>query len=161
LEVGKDLVVLGLVFENLENGFLVSDTESFFAGPGAIGVGHEFEAHLIPHSFEVFIHFFINIHFGVGGKAMFEHGEHHASETSNGLSGGFGEEVLGAFLELHLVVGDESLVGGRHVDDILVVVGLLFDGDEDAGDFLGEVVFNKLVDDAHFVEYPFVILIFY
>lgn len=41
------------------------------------------------------------------------------------------------------------------------MVGLLLDGDEDAGDFLGEVVFDKLVDDAHLVEYPFVILIFY
>jgi hypothetical protein len=110
LEVGKDLVVLGLVFENLENGFLVSDTESFFASPTAIRVGHELETHLIPHGFEVFIHFVINIHFGVGGKTMFKHGEHHTSEASNGLSGGFGEEVPGAFLELHLMVGDESLV---------------------------------------------------
>ena len=106
----------------------------------------------IPHGGEVFIHFVINIHFGVSGKTMFKHGEHHTSEASNGLSGGFGEEVPGAFLELHLMVGDESLVGGWDVDDVLVVVGLLLDGDEDTGDFLGEVVFDELVDDAHLVD---------
>jgi hypothetical protein len=47
------------------------------------------------------------------------------------------------------MVGDESLIGGGYVDDVLVVVGLLLDADDDAGDFLGKIVLDELVNNAH------------
>lgn len=149
LQVGEDLEVLGLVLKDLEDGVLLPDTQSAPALPAAIGIRHELEPHLIPDGLQILKHLLIHEQLRVIREPILEHGEHHACQPCDGFGGGFGEEVPGAFLEFHLVVGDESLVGGRHVDDVLVVAGLLLDRDQDARDLLREVILDQLVDDAH------------
>jgi len=118
LKVCKYFEVLFFVLENVKNIFFIPNAQPIISTPAAISVRHKFEAHFISHGFKIFIHFIINEKFGVVCKAIFKHCEHHSCKACNSLSGGFGEEVSGSFLELHFVIGDKSLMSRRHIDDV-------------------------------------------
>ena len=149
LKIGKNFEIFFFVLENLKYSRFFLYTQSVISTPTTISVRHKFEAHFISHSFEIFVHFVIDEEFRIISKTILEHCKHHSSETSNGLSWSFSKEISCSFLEFHFMIWDESLMSGRDINNIFIWTSLFLNTYEYTGDFLWEIIFNKLIDDSH------------
>lgn len=140
----------GVVFAGKQT---VDVLDVFDAGAGlsreevGVGVGQNFEAHLVADLLEVLEELVGDVQLCVLAKFVLEDGEESATEPGKGICVGLGEEDIGCLGELLLMIFDEALEAGRHVEHIF----LFFDGQDDGGDVLTQVVLDQLDVDLHYI----------